>query len=78
MWLNPRHCRNLDGLINECHDTGWLISKEPIQYAHEVAAKDGVELATAASAWPLFEQSVEEGHGNQDLSTVVEPLHNDR
>jgi 3-hydroxyisobutyrate dehydrogenase-like beta-hydroxyacid dehydrogenase len=43
-----------------------------------VAAKDGVELAMAASARPLFEQSVEEGHGNQDLSTVVEALHNDR
>ncbi|MHB1700929.1 MAG: NAD(P)-dependent oxidoreductase [Acidobacteriaceae bacterium] len=50
-----------------------LMSKD-IQYAHATAAKSGVELRTAAAARSLFEIAAAEGHAEQDMSSVVEPL----
>jgi 3-hydroxyisobutyrate dehydrogenase len=54
-----------------------LMSKD-LQYAYEAAAKDGVELTTAANARILFEQAVAQGYGDQDMSAVVEPLREQR
>ncbi len=50
-----------------------LMSKD-VQYAHATAAKSGVELRTAAAARSLFEIAAAEGHAEQDMSSVVEPL----
>jgi 3-hydroxyisobutyrate dehydrogenase len=50
-----------------------LMSKD-LQYAREAAAKDGVNLTTAANARELFEQAVAQGYAEEDMSAVIEPL----
>lgn len=50
-----------------------LMSKD-LQYAHDAAAENGVRLTTAANARALFEQASALGYGDQDMSSVVEPL----
>lgn len=50
-----------------------LMSKD-LLYAHDAAAKLGVELTTAANARLLFEKAVLMGYGEQDMSSVVEPV----
>jgi 3-hydroxyisobutyrate dehydrogenase len=50
-----------------------LMSKD-LLYAHEAAAECGVELTTATNARALFEQAAAQGYGDQDMSSVVEPL----
>jgi 3-hydroxyisobutyrate dehydrogenase len=50
-----------------------LMSKD-LLYAHEAAAESGVELTTATNARALFEQAAAQGYGDQDMSSVVEPL----
>ena len=43
-------------------------------YAQNAAAETGVELTTAANARALFEQAIEQGYAEQDMSAVIEPL----
>ena len=50
-----------------------LMAKD-LQYAHAAAIESGVELTTAANARLLFEQAISAGYGEQDMSSVVEPL----
>jgi 3-hydroxyisobutyrate dehydrogenase len=50
-----------------------LMSKD-LEYSHTAAAELGIDLTTAANARALFEKSVASGYGEQDMSSVVEPL----
>lgn len=50
-----------------------LMSKD-LEYAREAAAKDGVNLTTAANARELFEQAAAQGYADQDMSAVIEPV----
>jgi 3-hydroxyisobutyrate dehydrogenase len=50
-----------------------LMSKD-LQYAHDAASAAGVDLTTAANARALFEQAIAQGHAEQDMSAVIEPL----
>ena len=50
-----------------------LLSKD-LQYAHDAAAENGIDLTTAANARALFDRAVALGYGDQDISSVVEPL----
>jgi 3-hydroxyisobutyrate dehydrogenase len=50
-----------------------LMSKD-LQYARTAAAGRGIELTTAANARDLFESAAAQGFGEQDMSSVVEPL----
>ena len=50
-----------------------LMTKD-LQYAQQAAAETGVELTTAANARHLFEAAIQQGFGEQDMSSVVEPL----
>lgn len=43
-------------------------------YAQNAAAETGVDLTTAANARALFEQAIQQGHAEQDMSAVIEPL----
>jgi 3-hydroxyisobutyrate dehydrogenase len=52
-----------------------LMSKD-LQYAHDAAAAVGIDLTTATNARSLFETAVALGHGEQDMSSVVEPIRN--
>ncbi|HEY4354741.1 MAG TPA: NAD(P)-dependent oxidoreductase [Acidobacteriaceae bacterium] len=50
-----------------------LMSKD-LQYAHDEAAANGIDLTTAANARALFENAAERGFGEKDMSSVVEPV----
>jgi len=50
-----------------------LMSKD-LLYAHQEAANSHVELKTAEVARSLFEAAVAQGHGGDDMSSVIEPL----
>ena len=43
-------------------------------YAQKAAAEMGVDLTTAANARALFEQAIQQGHAEQDMSAVIEPI----
>ncbi len=43
-------------------------------YAQNAAAETGVDLTTAANARALFEQAIQQGHAEQDMSAVIEPI----
>ena len=45
-----------------------------LQYAQNAAAESGVNLTTAANARALFEQAIQQGHAEQDMSAVIEPI----
>jgi 3-hydroxyisobutyrate dehydrogenase len=50
-----------------------LMAKD-LQYAQDAAAETGVDLTTAANARKLFEHAVALGFGDEDMSSVVEPV----
>ena len=50
-----------------------LMAKD-LRYAHAAAAGFDVPLTTAANAEQLFEKAQQQGHGEQDMSSVVEVL----
>ena len=50
-----------------------LMSKD-LQYAHDAAGEAGIDLTTAANARALFEKAVAQGHAEQDMAAVVEPV----
>jgi 3-hydroxyisobutyrate dehydrogenase len=50
-----------------------LMNKD-LLYAQNEAARNGVELKTAEAARSLFESAVTQGLGNEDMSSVIEPL----
>jgi 3-hydroxyisobutyrate dehydrogenase len=52
-----------------------LMAKD-IRYAENEAASCDVELGTALAARRLFEDAIEKGYGDQDMSAVIEPLRN--
>lgn len=45
-------------------------------YAQQAAAETGVDLTTAATAQALFEHAIQQGHAEQDMSAVIEPIRN--
>ena len=52
-----------------------LMTKD-IRYAENEAASCDVELNTAMAARRLFENAIEQGYGEKDMSAVIEPLRN--
>ena len=50
-----------------------LMAKD-LQYAHEAAAQDGVELSTAVNAHTLFDRAAAQGYAGKDMASVIEPL----
>jgi 3-hydroxyisobutyrate dehydrogenase len=52
-----------------------LMTKD-IRYAENEAASCDVELSTALAARRLFENALEQGYGDKDMSAVIEPLRN--
>lgn len=50
-----------------------LMTKD-LDYAYEAAEEAGIDLTTAANARALFQQAIDQGHGGQDMSAVIEPL----
>jgi 3-hydroxyisobutyrate dehydrogenase len=54
-----------------------LMTKD-LQYAQDAAAEVGVDLTTAANARARFEDAIAKGYGEQDMSSVVEPVRDSR
>ncbi len=50
-----------------------LLAKD-VRYAREAAAREGVELSTAAPAEELLRQAMEQGFGEKDMSAVAETV----
>jgi 3-hydroxyisobutyrate dehydrogenase len=50
-----------------------LMAKD-VRYAHAAAAQRGVDLSMAEPAEALFRKAQEQGHGEQDMSAVVEAI----
>jgi 3-hydroxyisobutyrate dehydrogenase len=50
-----------------------LMGKD-LRYAQAAAAREEVTLSTAETAGKLFEKARAEGHGEQDMSAVVEAV----
>ena len=50
-----------------------LMNKD-LQYAHAAASETGIDLTTAANAQELFERAIQQGHAEQDMAAVIEPL----
>jgi len=63
-------------MVNHDYSVNFLLKlmSKDLQYAHATAAKNGVELTTAANARDLFESAARLGFAEQDMSSVVEPL----
>ncbi len=52
-----------------------LMTKD-LRYAENEAASCDVELGTAMAARRLFEEAIEKGYGEKDMSAVIEPVRN--
>lgn len=52
-----------------------LLSKD-LAYARAAAEQSGIELSTASNAQHLFDRAIAAGHGDKDMSAVVEVLRN--
>ncbi|MEO6002170.1 MAG: NAD-binding protein, partial [Opitutus sp.] len=50
-----------------------LMAKD-LSYAAEEGRQRSVELTTAAAALGVFNRAIAAGHGDKDMSAVVEPL----
>ncbi len=50
-----------------------LMAKD-LHYAHAAAAETGLDLTTASNAHALFQRAMEQGHAEQDMAAVIEPL----
>lgn len=50
------------------------LMEKDLAYAHAAAKQSGVELTTASNARQLFARAWAAGHGDSDMSTVVEVL----
>lgn len=50
-----------------------LMAKD-LQYAHDAAATLGVDLTTATNAHALFQTAMQQGHAEQDMSSVIETV----
>lgn len=50
-----------------------LMAKD-LAYAHAEAGRNGVELTTATNAHRVFERASNAGHGDEDMSAVIEVL----
>ncbi|PWT86023.1 MAG: NAD(P)-dependent oxidoreductase [Acidobacteria bacterium] len=63
-------------MVNRDYTVNFLLKlmAKDLAYATTEAAKAGITLDTALSATGLFQRAMQGGHGNQDMSSVVEVL----
>jgi 3-hydroxyisobutyrate dehydrogenase len=63
-------------MVSENYAVNFLLSlmNKDLLYAQHEAARNGVDLKTAEAAQSLFEVAVTQGLGNEDMSSVIEPL----
>jgi 3-hydroxyisobutyrate dehydrogenase len=65
-------------MVNHDYEVNFLLKlmTKDLQYAQAEAANCNVDLKTAAVARCLFEAAIAKGFGDEDMSSVIEPLRN--
>lgn len=65
-------------MVERTYDVNFLLRlmTKDIRYAENEAASCDVELSTAMAARRLFENAMEQGYGEKDMSAIIEPLRN--
>jgi len=65
-----------DRMTRRTYEVNFLLRlmEKDLRYAQTAAAREGITLTTAQSAEKLFESARLEGHGDQDMAAVVEPV----
>ncbi len=65
-------------MVAKNYDVNFLLRlmAKDIRYAENEAASCDVELSTAMAARRLFENAIEQGYGEKDMSAIIEPLRN--
>jgi 3-hydroxyisobutyrate dehydrogenase len=65
-------------MVSQSYAVNFLLNlmTKDLLYAQNEAAHNNVELKTAAVARGLFEAAIAQGLGNEDMSSVIEPLRN--
>jgi len=65
-------------MVNHDYKVNFLLRlmTKDLQYAQAEAANCNVDLKTAAVARSLFEAAIAKGFGDEDMSSVIEPLRN--
>jgi 3-hydroxyisobutyrate dehydrogenase len=65
-------------MVSQNYSVNFLLSlmTKDLLYAQNEATHCNVDLKTAEAARSLFEVAIEQGFGNEDMSSVIEPLRN--
>jgi 3-hydroxyisobutyrate dehydrogenase len=65
-------------MVNQNYTVNFLLSlmTKDLLYAQNESARCNVELKTADAARSLFEVAIAQGFGDEDMSSVIEPLRN--
>ncbi len=63
-------------MIQKDYDVNFVLKlmAKDLLYAQQEAEACGIKLTTAHSAHGRFEQAISSGHGEQDMSSVIEPV----
>jgi len=63
-------------MISQTYDVNFLLRlmAKDLTYAETEAARCDIPLTTAKAARTLFEDAVAKGFGEEDMSSVIEPL----
>ena len=63
-------------MVQATYEVNFLLSlmDKDLRYAHTDAATLGIDLRSAATAETRFSEALKAGHGNEDMSAVIEPL----
>jgi 3-hydroxyisobutyrate dehydrogenase len=63
-------------MVSQNYDVNFLLTlmAKDLLYAQNEAARNDVDLKTAETARGLFEVAISQGRGNEDMSSVIEPL----
>jgi 3-hydroxyisobutyrate dehydrogenase len=63
-------------MVSRNYDVNFLLKlmTKDLLYAQNEAARNNVDLRTAEVARTLFESAIAQGLGNEDMSSVIEPL----
>lgn len=65
-------------MVNQNYAVNFLLRlmAKDLQYAHNEAERCNVDLTTAEASRGLFEVAIAKGFGEEDMSSVIEPLRN--
>jgi 3-hydroxyisobutyrate dehydrogenase-like beta-hydroxyacid dehydrogenase len=68
--------KNLPNGKSDLHREFYSSSTKDLLYAQNEASQCNVDLKTAEAARNLFEAAVEQGLGDKDMASVIEPIRN--